>query len=118
MRYVFLIYSQENEWEASSEKEKTAVINAYREIAREARAKGILEAGDELQPVTTATSVRVRNGKTLITDGPFAETKEQLGGYFILNCENLDEAIEWAQRFPTAKNGSIEIRPIVENPGA
>jgi hypothetical protein len=118
MRYVFLIYSQESEWDSSSEVEQAAVINSYSEIAREARAKGILEAGDELQPVSTATSVRVRDGKTMITDGPFAETKEQLGGYFILNCENLDEAIEWAQRFPTAKTGSIEIRPIVENPGA
>lgn len=113
MRYIFFIYSSEDEWDARSEEEQSAVVGAYRAIAREAQAKGILEGADELQPVAMATSVRVRDGKTLITDGPFAETKEQLGGYFILNCENLDEAIEWAKRFPTAKVGTIEIRPII-----
>ena len=118
MRYVFLIYSQENEWDARTEEEQKATVDAYREIAREASAKGILEGADELQAITAATTVRMRDGRALITDGPFAETKEQLGGYFILNCENLDEAIEWAQRFPTAQVGCIEIRPIVDNSGA
>lgn len=118
MRYMFLIYSQESEWDGSTPDEQTAVVESYRDIAREASARGILEGADELQSVSAATSVRVRDGKTMITDGPFAETKEQLGGYFVINCENLDEAIEWAQRFPTARNGTIEIRPIVDNSGA
>ena len=78
----------------------------------EAQAAGVLLANDGLQPVTTATTVRVRNGKSLITDGPFAETHEQFGGYSVLECDDLDEAIRWAEKIPTAKYGSIEIRPL------
>jgi hypothetical protein len=78
----------------------------------EAQAAGVLIANDGLQPVTTATTVRVRNGKSLITDGPFAETHEQFGGYSVLECADLDEAIRWAGKIPTAKYGSIEIRPL------
>ena len=81
-------------------------------MRKELKAAGVLLANNGLDPVTNATTVRVRDGKTLITDGPFAETHEQLGGYFLLECNDLDEAIRWAEKIPTAKYGSIEIRPL------
>ena len=81
-------------------------------LGKEAEAAGVLLSNNGLAPVADATTVRVRNGKTLITDGPFAETHEQLGGYYLLDCKDLDEAIRWAAKIPTAKYGSIEIRPL------
>jgi hypothetical protein len=93
--------------------EHEADRQAYRASAQEARARNALLAGEELRPVTAATTVRIRLGKTAVTDGPFAEAKEQLGGFFLVECQNLDEAIELAAKLPTAKYGSIEIRPVV-----
>ena len=109
MRYMMLIYSKEAPGETRS------VSDAHRALIAEAARKGILVAAEPLAPTSTATTVRVESGKALITDGPFAETKEQLAGYYILDCANLDEAIEWAARIPTAckgQEGCVEIRPM------
>ena len=111
MRYIMLIYSNEENDARRTEAENEALMGAYFAFSDEVREKG---GGDALQPISTATTVRVRDCRTLTTDGPFAETKEQLGGFYILDCENLDEAIELAAKIPTAKDGSIEVRPIME----
>ncbi len=114
MRYMMLIYSKE--WEGGLPPEKREQLKAaHRASIDAARRKGILLAAEPLAPTSTATTVRMQDGKPLITDGPFAETKEQLAGYYILDCENLDEAIEWATRIPTSCKGGegcIEIRPM------
>lgn len=114
MRYMFLIYTDQTQERDMTDAELSDMYAAYRRFSEEARARGLMVDGDELQPVTTATTVRVRDSRTLSTDGPFAETKEQLGGYYILNCKDLDEAIEMAGKIPAATHGSIEVRPIVE----
>jgi len=112
MRYMLLIYMQETE--VSDEEEKT-VAETHHNVMNEAMRRGIFNGAEPLMPTNTATTVRHKDGKVLVTDGPFAETKEQLGGYYILDCENLDEAIEWASKIPSAYGGSegcVEIRPI------
>jgi len=114
MRYLLLIYTQEQAEVEASPAEQEAMMEAYFTFSKEVREAGLMLAGEALQPTATATTVRVREGKTLTADGPFAETKEQLGGYYMLDCPNLDEAIEWAAKIPGAKYGSIEIRPLVE----
>jgi len=114
MRYLALIYSDENA-EATPE-EQEAIGREYFAYTEEVRKAGVSSAGEALQPTSTATTVRVQNGETLTTDGPFAETKEQLGGFYLLECDNLDQAIEWAAKIPGAKRGSIEVRPIMEFP--
>ncbi len=114
MRYLMLIYTSEVEDMKASPAEQEAVMGEYWAFTNEIREKGLNLGGEALQPTNTATTVRVREGKILTTDGPFAETKEQLGGYYLLNCENLDQAIEYAAKIPGARFGSIEIRPIWE----
>jgi hypothetical protein len=114
MRYLLLIYTQEQAEVEASPAEQEAMMAAYFAFSKEVRQAGVMLGGEALQPTSTATTVRVREGKTLTADGPFAETKEQLGGYYVLECPNLDEAIEWAAKIPGAKHGSIEIRPLVE----
>jgi len=114
MRYLLLIYTQEQAAEEATPAEQEAVMEAYFAFSKDVREAGLMLGGEALQPTATATTVRLRDGKTLTSDGPFAETKEQLGGYYILDCPNLDEAIEWAARIPGAKYGSVEIRPLVE----
>ncbi|MBO0723139.1 MAG: YciI family protein [Blastocatellia bacterium] len=118
MRYMFLIYSRETEEELSPE-ELEGLRNGHRSVMTESAQRGALCSYDKLHPSTTATTVRIYDGKAITTDGPFAETKEQLAGYYILECKDLDEAIEWARRIPTECQGApggIEIRPIVELP--
>ena len=110
MKYMALIYGSEEAWDALSEEEQQGVTERYMALAREPVTVG----GDELQDPDTATTVRVRDGETLTTDGPFAETKEQLGGYYIVDCASLDEAIEFAARIPAAERGAVEVRPLVE----
>ena len=114
MRYLLLIYHSEIDNANRTAEEQQTQIQDYWAFTQEIQAKGIHEGGEALQPIAAATTVRVQNGKTVTTDGPFAETKEQLGGYYLLNCENLDQAIEYAAKIPDAKGGSIEIRPIME----
>jgi hypothetical protein len=114
MRYVLLIYGIEADSARMTEEERTALMQAHAAFANEALKRGLLTGGEALQPTSTATTIRVRNGKTLITDGPFAETKEQLAGTYVLNCKDLDEAIELAARIPDALTSSVEIRPVME----
>jgi hypothetical protein len=115
MRYMLLIYGDEKVWGKMSEQEKGAIFKQYGEFTEGIRESGAFQAGDPLQPTTTATTVRSKNGKTVTTDGPFAETKEQLGGYYIVEAKNLDEVLSIAARIPSVRvGGSIEVRPIME----
>jgi hypothetical protein len=109
MKYMLLFYS--NEAIALSEAEQAALYTDWMDLMKEAKAAGVLVANNGLAPTSNATTVRVRDNKTLITDGPFAETHEQLGGFFLIDCQDLDEAVAWAAKVPTARYGSIEIRP-------
>jgi hypothetical protein len=118
MQYMLLIYSDEGSRESASDDERQAMNREYGQLSGDLRAQGKLVAGDELQPVTTATTVKVRAGDTVVSDGPFTETKETLGGYYLIDADSLDEAIEWAARIPASRSGSIEIRPIVDHSGA
>jgi hypothetical protein len=121
MRYMLLIYTREDEMAKSSQEEMQQVMNGHWTVMREARAKGVLEAAEPLAGTNTATTVRVQSGTSVITDGPFAETKEQLAGYYILDCKDLDEAITWAGKIPTGcggLQGCVEVRPLQEVPAS
>jgi len=113
MQYLLLIYTDEKATLKMTEGERGAMFKQYGDFTQGIVKSGNFRAGDALQPTTTATTVRVRDGKTLTTDGPFAETKEQLGGYYLIEARDLDEATSIAVRIPGAKHGSIEVRPIV-----
>ena len=113
MRYMLLIYTNENA--TLTEEQKPRIAEGHLAVMQDAARRGILKAAEPLAPTSAATTVRLRNGKAILTDGPFAETKEQLAGYYILDCENLDQAIEFASRIPTScggGDGCVEIRPI------
>jgi hypothetical protein len=114
MRYLLLIYGDESTYANMSEEELQADMQKWWEYDAALKEAGATPGGEALQPTATATSVRDDNGSPLVTDGPFAETREQLGGYYVLDVENLDEAIKWAHRCPGAKSGTIELRPIQE----
>jgi hypothetical protein len=114
MRYALLIYASEQDWASQSEEQAQAQFQDYMAFTKDIVDRGIMRSGEALQPTATATTVRVRNGETLSTDGPFAETKEQLGGFYVVEAEDLDEAIEIAVRIPDVRGGSIEVRPIME----
>ena len=114
MKYLLLIYQDEKQWAGLSEAERQKIYAEYGELRQELVTKGQFVGGSQLHPVGTASSVRVRNGKELVTDGPFAETHEQLGGYFLVEAKNLDEALMIAARIPSAREGTVEVRPIVE----
>lgn len=113
MQYAFLIYSNKDVYAAMTQEEYAAVEQGYEAFAQEVVERGIMRGGSQLQPTSTATTVRIRNSQELITDGPFAETKEQLAGYFVLECKDLDEALALAEKMPDVKHGAIEVRPIV-----
>jgi len=114
MQYLCLIYSEESQWPRLPKVEYDRVLGEYLSYTDEVRRSGHLRAGNPLEPTTAATTVRVRNGKLSTTDGPFAETKEQLGGYYLLEAKDLNEAIQLASRIPGAKYGCIEVRPVSE----
>ena len=114
MQYALTIYDDQSSWPEMSQEEGEAMSAAYGRVTEEMRAAGVFRAGEGLQPVTTATTVRVPNGERLVTDGPFAETKEQLGGFYVLDCKDLDEAIEWAAKIPGAQSGCVEVRPVIQ----
>ena len=118
MRYIALIYGDEATRPGQGTPESQEIVKEYFSYGEDVVKAGVFKAGDALLPTQTATTVRVRDGKTLTTDGPFAETKEQLGGFYILDCKNLDEAIAWAAKIPDARRGtaSIEVRPLMEFP--
>ena len=113
MQFMLLIYDDGQAWQAMSEEERNAVMGEYWTYTEELQKSGAFVAGDALQPTDTATTVRVRDGEQVLTDGPFAETKEQLGGYYLVDVESIDEAIQWATKIPSARFGSIEVRPVM-----
>src|SRR5258706_2923669 len=115
MQYMLLIYGDEKNWMNMPEADMKSMYAAYGQFTKDLMDAGIMRAGSELAPIGNATTVRVRNAKTVTTDGPFAETKEQLGGYYVIDVPNLDDAIKWAAKVPSALSGSIEIRPLVGN---
>ena len=115
MRYALLIYVEPPQ-EAPSEAMNAEVMAAYNAFTSEAVAADVMRGGEALEDAKTATSVRVRNGQTLVTDGPFAETKEEFGGFYLIEAPNLDEAIKWAAKIPGAWHGRVEVRPIMEIP--
>ena len=114
MQYLLLIYDQEKIWNDMEEGERGRMFGDYMKFTEEIKASKHYIAGDALQPVHTATTVRVRDGKTQRTDGPFAETREQLGGYYLIEAKDLDEATKIAARIPSALIGSIEVRPVMK----
>jgi len=114
MKYMLLIYHGEQSWDAITENERQEVYLEYRKLREDLVSRGQFVTGSQLQPISTATTVRVRDGKELVTDGPFAETHEQLGGYFLIEAANLDEATAIAARIPSARTGTVEVRPLVE----
>jgi hypothetical protein len=111
MQYALTIYSAPREM---SPEEGQAMSAAYQKVTDEMRGSGAFLAGEGLQPISTATTVRVPNGERIVTDGPFAETKESLGGFYLLECKDLDEAIDWAAKIPAVKNGCVEVRPVIQ----
>ena len=112
MKYILLIYGDEREWTSMSEAEMAKVYEDHGAYSEAMAKAGVMRGGYELQPVTTATSLRFTNGTPKTVDGPFAETKEQLGGYYIIEVDTLDQAIEWAARMPGMSSGTVEIRPL------
>ena len=112
MEYMILIYNDERSYGSASEGQLKAMYQEYGAYTQDLIKAGVMKGGSELKPVATATTVRIRGGKVLTTDGPFAETKEQLGGYYLIDVPNLDEAVKWGSRCPGAKTGSIEVRPL------
>ena len=114
MRYLCLIYGAEASWAALSETDRNRIYGEYMAFTEDIQKSGHLLGGEPLQPIQTATTIRLRNGKVTATDGPFAETKEQLGGYYLIKAADLNDAIQVAARIPGARYGSIEVRPIQE----
>ncbi|HTY40403.1 MAG TPA: YciI family protein [Thermoanaerobaculia bacterium] len=117
MRYLLLIYDAESQWAGLNESQKGQMFQEYMTFTESIKKSGHWLAGQQLQPIASATTVRIRNGRMTTTDGPFAETREQLGGFYMIEASNLDEATAIAARVPSAKIGSIEVRPIVERAG-
>ncbi len=114
-----LIHADEAAWEGLADTDRTAVLARYVALAREAREAGVLVAGDELAPTSAATTVRIRDGETVVSDGPYADVKEALGGYFLFECASFDDALDWASRIPAAEHGAVEVRPVhVDDEGA
>ena len=116
MKYLCTIYGDESQMANSTPEQMNEMLAAYGAFGEEAG--DVILGGEGLQPTSTATSVRVRDGKRMLTDGPFAETKEQLGGFYLLECNSLDEAIDWAAKIPGAQFGSVEVRPVMNYEGA
>ena len=114
MKYLLLIYQEEKQWAARGEAEVQTIYAEYGKLMQELTASGQFVGGSQLYPIASARSVRVRDGQELVTDGPFAETHEQLGGYFLIEAKNIDEAVAIAARIPSAREGTVEVRPIVE----
>jgi hypothetical protein len=115
-RYLLLIHADEGAWEASTPEEREAGYERYAALAREMEERGHARGGDELAAAASAKVVRVRDGERHVVDGPFAETKEQLGGYFAVECD-LETALDYAALIPAAEHGAVEVRPVVEGPG-
>jgi hypothetical protein len=118
VKYMALIYGDASRWESFSAEEREAVYERYRAFGDEGRAAGVVVGGNELASTRDATTVRVRSDETLVTDGPYAEVKEALGGFYLLECDSMDEALDWAARIPGAEHGAVEVRPLYVDPNA
>jgi hypothetical protein len=118
MEYLALIYADERVWERMTDDQRESAYEQYAEFAEAARAAGALVAGDELASTSSATTVRVRDHERLVSDGPYAEVKEALGGFFVLDCASFDDALDWAARIPAAGHGAVEVRPVHVDPEA
>jgi hypothetical protein len=118
MEYLALLHADQSVWGGETDAERDAAYEQYGEFSEAARAAGVLVGGEELASTTSATTVRVRDDRRLVTDGPYAEVKESLGGFFILDCQSLDDALDWAARIPTAEHGAVEVRPVHAQPEA
>ena len=116
MKYLLTIYEAESDWNAMPQAEQDKAFDEYMGLSSELKASGKYLASEPLQPVATASTVRVRGGKTVVTDGPFAETREQLGGFYLIHADSLDEALAVAARIPGARTGGVEVRPVLEVP--
>jgi hypothetical protein len=114
MQYLLLIYEDQKIGATMDERAQKELMDAYFAYTKELRDSGAFVAGEALQPTSSATTVRVRSGRSTTTDGPFAETKEQLGGFYMIDVPDLDQALKWAAKLPTARTGSVEVRPIVK----
>ena len=114
MQYLLTIYADESLWTNASPEDVDRTMAAYGALGEEMKAAGVILGGEGLQPTSTATSVQVRDGETITTDGPFAETREQLGGYYLIDVKDLDEAIRWAAKIPDAAHGTVEVRPVMD----
>jgi hypothetical protein len=114
MQYIVLIYGNEKGWGSLAKPQLEQMYADYRKYSEDLAKAGVIRAGSELKPTTAATTIRVRGGKRQVTDGPFAETKEQLGGYYVIEVPDLESALEWAARCPGARDGSIEVRPLAQ----
>jgi hypothetical protein len=111
-----LIYADDAGWDGMSDEERASVYARYQAVAEDARAAGVMRGGDELGPTRDATTVRVRDAQMLVVDGPYAEAKEALGGYFLFECDSIEEAVDWAARIPAAEHGAVEVRPVYLDP--
>ena len=118
MQVMALIDGDASRWDAVSAEEREAVYAKYRAFSNDAREAGVMVGGAELASTRDATTVRVRDGEALVTDGPYAEVKEALGGYYLFECESMDEAVEYAARIPGAEHGAVEVRPVFVDPSA
>jgi hypothetical protein len=116
MEYLALIYADEEHWAGLSAEERDAEYARYRALAADAQEAGVMVGGSELASTADATTVRIRDAETLVTDGPYAEVKEALGGYFLFECDSMEEALDWAARIPAAEHGAVEVRPVHVDP--
>jgi hypothetical protein len=114
MKFLCIIYNDESGYADATPDDIAAVFQAHGEFGQAATEAGVFQGGEGLQPTATATTVRVRDGERMLTDGPYAETKEQLGGYYLIECKDLDDALSWAARIPEAKTGAVEVRPVMD----
>ena len=112
MKYILLIYGNENAWSSTPPDQMSRIYAAHRAYGEEMTKAGVMKGGSELKPVATATSVRFANGRPRTTDGPFAETKEQLAGFYLIEVNDLDQAIAWAEKMPGMTDGTVEVRPL------
>ena len=112
MKYMALIYTDPADWEGLSQEEPEATFGRYLALSEEARNAGVYVGAAQLAPTGDATTVRLRDQETLVTDGPYAEVKEALGGYYLFDCESLDEALDWAAKIPATERGAVEVRPL------
>ena len=116
MQYMALIYADESEWDDLSAEERESIHARYLTLADDARTAGVMQGGEQLGPTRDSTTVRTRDGQLLVVDGPYAEAKEVLGGYFLFECASIDEAVDWAARIPATEYGAVEVRPVVFYP--